>query len=107
MKTRPDISEHFLTGTYRIKSNKRRHKRVGYSINIYYATVCMPGYKKQQKTSVYDQKISQSHRRPTNGIVRKSRTPFTGHTIDKQGKATSSYFPIKMIVKLERSQNDA
>ena len=52
--------------------------------------------------------------RQTHGIVRKSHTIITRHhTIitrrqeDKQSNATSSFFPIKMIAKLEWTQSNA
>ena len=41
------------------------------------------------------------------GIVRKSHTRVTRHQDDKQSKATSSFFPIKMIAKLEWIQSNA
>ena len=48
--------------------------------------------------SEYDQEIPQSQ---THGTTRKSHTTITRHQIDKLSKATSSLFPIKIIVKLE------
>ena len=41
------------------------------------------------------------------GIMRKSHTTITRHQEDKQSKATSSLFPIKMIAKLEWTQRNA
>ena len=45
--------------------------------------------------------------RQTRGIVRKSHTTITRHQEDKQSKATSSLFPIKMIAKLEWTYSNA
>ena len=39
--------------------------------------------------------------RQTRGIVRKSHTAIMRHHVDKQSKATSPFFHIKMIAKLE------
>ena len=47
--------------------------------------------------SEYDQKPHSQ----TNDTARKSHTTITRHQEDKQSKATSSLFPIKMIAKLE------
>ena len=43
----------------------------------------------------------------TLGIVRKSHTTITRHWEDKQSKAASLLFPIKMIAKLEWTQSNA
>ena len=45
--------------------------------------------------------------RQTHGVVRKNHTTITRHEKDKQGKTTSSLFPIKMIAKLEWTQSNA
>ena len=45
--------------------------------------------------------------RQTCGIVRKSHITIAGHQEDKQSKAISSLFPIKMIAKLELTQSNA
>ena len=45
--------------------------------------------------------------RQTRGIVRKSHTTIKRHQEDKQSKETSSFFPIKIIAKLEWTQTDA
>ena len=45
--------------------------------------------------------------RQTHGIMRKSHTIIMRHKEDKQSKATSSLFPIKMIAKLEWTQSYA
>ena len=45
--------------------------------------------------------------RQTHGTVRKSHITITRHQEDKQSKATSSLFPIKMIAKLEWTQSNA
>ena len=58
---------------------------------------------KQKKTSVYDLEILQSH----TAVVRKSQYQSQNTRETKQGKATSSFFPTKMIVKIERSQSGA
>ena len=48
-----------------------------------------------------------NHKQQKNhGTVMKSHTPITRHQKDKQNKATSSLFPIKIIAKLERTQNN-
>ena len=39
--------------------------------------------------------------------MKKSHTTITRHQEDKQSKATSPLFPIKMIVKLEWTQSNA
>ena len=39
--------------------------------------------------------------------MRKSHTTITRHQEDKQGKATSSLFPIETIAKLEWTQRNA
>ena len=39
--------------------------------------------------------------------MRKSHTTITSHQEDKQSKATSSLFPIKIIAKLEWTQSNA
>ena len=45
--------------------------------------------------------------RQTGVTMRKSHTTITRHQEDKQSKATSSLFPIKMIAKLEWRQSNA
>ena len=45
--------------------------------------------------------------RQTSGIDRKNHTTITRHQEDKQSKATSSLFPIKMIAKLEWTERNA
>ena len=47
-----------------------------------------------------------THCRPTHGTVRKSYIKITRHQEDKQSKATSSLFPIKMIAKLEKAHGN-
>ena len=58
-----------------------------------------------KKVIEYDQKIPQLHCRPmvNHGTLRKSHITLTvtSHQ-DNSNKTTSSLFPIKMIVKLER-----
>ena len=56
-----------------------------------------------KKVSEYDQKITHSHAadQPTAPWGRATR-----HQEDKQSKATSSLFPIKMIAKLERTHSN-
>ena len=44
--------------------------------------------------------------RQTRGTARKSHTTTTRHQEDKQSKATSSLFPIKIIAKLEWTGSD-
>ena len=45
--------------------------------------------------------------RQTHGIMRKSHRTIMRHQEDKQNKATSSLFPIEMIVKVEWTQSNA
>ena len=58
-----------------------------------------------KKASEYDHDIPQSHCTPTYGTMSKSYMyiTITRHQQDKQSKATSSLFPIKMIAALERT----
>ena len=58
-----------------------------------------------KKASDYDQEIPQSH--TADQSTRKSRKMVTRNQEDKQSKATSSLFPIKMIAKLEKTQSNA
>ena len=53
-----------------------------------------------EKVSEYDQKIPQSH------TADHSWGRATRHQEDKQSKATSSLFPIKMIAKLDRTHSN-
>ena len=53
------------------------------------------------RNSEYDQKITNC--RQIRGITRMSHTTITKHQEDKQSKATSSLFPIKMIAKWTQS----
>ena len=50
-----------------------------------------------------------THCRPTHGTVRKSQRTLTAkiHQEDKTSKATSSFFLVKMIAKLERTLSNA
>ena len=59
--------------------------------------------------SEYDQEIPLTNCRPTNGTARESYRTFTVkiHPKDNKSKATSSFFLVKMIVKLERTQSNA
>ena len=56
-----------------------------------------------KKVSEYDQKIPQSH---TADQLTAQWGRATRHQEDKQSKATSSLFPIKMIAKLERTHSN-
>ena len=56
-----------------------------------------------KKVSEYDQKIPQSH---TADQPTAPRGRATRHQEDKQSKATSSLFSIKMIAKLDRTHSN-
>ena len=63
-----------------------------------------------QKRSKYDQEIPQSHTadQPMALLGKSNITlTITRHQEDKRCKATSSFFPIKMIAKLQRTQSSA